>query len=97
MHPSARGFVTGWMVVIKWCQDITRWRMTDATYKCADGADGGAGSAIGLGTISTLNLRVGTEHEFLVIALIRSLPGIISIFKSANVIIMMNVNRWHPI
>ena len=85
----------GWMVIIEWRQNM--WRMTDATYRCADGADGGAGSAIGLGTISTLNLRVGTEHEFLVIALIRSLPGIISISKSANVIIMMNVNRWHPI
>ena len=30
----------------------------DVTYKCADEADGGAGSAIGLGTISTLNLIV---------------------------------------
>ena len=70
----------GWMVIIEWCQNM--WRMTDATYKCADGADGGAGSAIGLGTISTLNLRVSTGHEFLVIALTRSLPGIISISKS---------------
>ena len=74
----------GWMVIIEWCQDIKRWRMTDATYKCADGADGGAGSAIGLGTISTLNLRVGTEHEFLVIALIRSLPGIRELFQFLN-------------
>ena len=39
-------------------KEIKQWRMTDATYKCADGADGGAGSAIGLGTISTLNLIV---------------------------------------
>ena len=66
----------GWMVIIEWCQDIKRWRMTDATYKCADGADGGAGSAIGLGTISTLNLSVSTEHVFLVINLMRGLPGI---------------------
>ena len=36
---------------------LKQWRMTDATYKCAEGADGGAGSAIGLGTISTLNLK----------------------------------------
>ena len=74
----------GWMVIIEWCQDIKQWRMSDATYKCADGADGGAGSAIGLGTISTLNLRVGTEHEFPVIALIRSLPGIRELFQYLN-------------
>ena len=70
----------GWMVIIEWCQNM--WRMTDATYKCADGADGGAGSAIGLGTISTLNLRMNTEHDVVdVVELTRSPPGIREYFQ----------------
>ena len=43
-----------------------------------------------------LNTEPDSEHVFLIVELIRNCR-IIWIFKSANVIIMMSVYRWHPI
>ena len=43
-----------------------------------------------------LNAEPDSEHVFLLVELIRNYR-IIWIFKSANVIMMMSVNRWHPI